>query len=160
MKKGLLIALVAALGLTLAAAPAAVAKKGKKQPFAGAFKGKTTAGTDISMKVTKGGQVKGMTGSVFVYCSSLNTTQTKGGVELFQPPAGPKLGQEVQNTALQPSFVASRDVTKTYTIKVRRAGKRAVSGDLRLSFSYFVADLYAPKVFFCSGTTQFSASRS
>ena len=158
MKRTLLIALVAALALTLAVAPAAVAKK--KKPFAGNFKGTTTAGTPISLKVTKGGQVKGMTGSVYVYCSSLNTTQTKGGVELFEPPAGPKLGQEVQNTALQPSYVALRDVTKTYTITVRRAGKRAVSGDLRLSFSYFVADLYAPKVFFCSGTTQFSASRA
>ena len=158
MKKTMMIALVAALGLTLAAAPAAVAKK-KKQPFAGAFNGKTTAGTDIKLNVTKGGLVKNMTGSVFVYCMSLNTTQTKGGVELFQPPAGPKLGQQVQNSALQPSFVANRDVTKTYTITVRRAGKRTVSGDLRLSFSYFVPDLYNPKTFFCSGTTQFTASR-
>ena len=156
MKKTLMIALVAALALTMAAAPAAVAKK---KPFAGSFKGKTTAGTDIKLNVTKGGQVKNMTGSVFVYCASLNTTQTKGGVDLFQPTAGPKLGQTVQNSALQPSFVAGRDVTKTYTITARRAGKKSVSGDLRLSFSYFVPDLYAPKTFFCSGTTQFTASR-
>src|SRR5687768_7643523 len=156
MKKGLTIALVAALALTLAVAPAAVAKK---KAFTGSFNGKTTAGTPLSLKVAKGGQVKNMTGSVFVYCMSLNTTQTKGGVELFQPPAGPKLGQEVQNSALQPSFVAGRDVTKTYTITVRRAGKKSVSGDLRLSFSYFVPDLYAPKTFYCSGTTQFTASR-
>jgi hypothetical protein len=157
MKKGITIALVAALALTLAVAPAAVAKK--KKPFAGAFKGTTEGGTPISLSVTKGGQVKGMTGSVFVYCMSPNTPQTKGGVDLFQPPAGPKLGQSVQNSALQPSYVASRDVTKTYTISVRRAGKRAVNGELRLSYSFFVPDLYNPKVFYCSGTTEFSARR-
>ena len=57
------------------------------------------------------------------------------------------------------AMIRVRDVTKTYTITVRRAGKKSVSGDLRLSFSYFVPDLYAPKTFFCSGTTQFTASR-
>lgn len=157
MKKTLMIALVAALALTLAVAPAAVAKK--KKPFAGTFKGKTAAGTSISLKVAKGGQVKGMTGTVFVYCMSPNTPQTRGGVDLFQPPAGPKLGQTLQNSALQPSAVVGRDVTKTYTTTVRRAGKRAVKGELRLSFSYFVPDLWAPKTFYCSGTTEFSASR-
>jgi opacity protein-like surface antigen len=156
MKKALTIALVAALALTLAVAPAAVAKK---KSFAGSFKGKTTAGTPISLKVTKGGQAKNITGSVFVYCASLNTTQTKGGVDLFQPPAGPKLGQTVQNSALQRSAITGYDVTKTYTTTVRRAGRKSVSGDLRLSFSYFVPDLYAPKTFYCSGTTQFTASR-
>ena len=157
MKKGLTIALVAALALTVCVAPAAA--KGKKKPFAGAFKGTTESGTPISLNVTKGGQVNGITGSVYVYCASLQTTQTKGGVDTFQPPAGPKLGQTVQNSALQTSFVAARDVTKTYTTTVRRAGKRAVTGELRLSFSYFVPDLYNPKTFFCSGTTGFSASR-
>jgi hypothetical protein len=156
MKKTLIIATAAALALTLAAAPAAVAKK---KPFAGSFKGKTTAGTPISLKVTRGGQVKDITGSVFVYCASLNTTQTKGGVDLFQPPAGPKLGQTAQNSALQRSAITGYDVTKTYTTTVRRAGKKSVSGDLRLSFSYFVPDLYAPKTYYCSGTTQFTASR-
>ena len=158
MKKTLMIALVVALALSCVVAPAAMAKK-KKQPFAGSFKGTTESGTPISLNVTKGGQVNNVTGSVYVFCVSLQSTQTRAGVDTFQPPAGPKLGQTVQNSALQPSFVAARDVTKTYTTTVRRAGKRAVTGELRLSFSYFVPDLYAPKTFFCSGTTPFSASR-
>ena len=159
MKKGLTIALVAALALTLVVAPAAMAKK-KKQPFAGSFKGETESGTPISLKVTKGGLVKNIDGSVFVYCFSLQTPQTRGGVDLFQPPAGPKLGQTIQNSALQPSAMLGRDVTKTYTTTVRRAGKRAVSGELRLSFSYFVPDLYGNwKIFQCTGSTPFSASR-
>jgi hypothetical protein len=160
MKRTLTTALVAALALTVAAAPAAEAKGKKKKAFAGNFAGKTASGTSISMNVTKGGQVRNVNGTVFVYCMSAQTTQTKAGVETFQPPAGPKLGQTVQNTALQPSGVASRDVTKTYTTTVRRAGKNKVAGELRLSFSYFIPDLYGYwKIYLCTGTTEFSASR-
>jgi hypothetical protein len=161
MRKGLTVALVAALAMTVAVAPAADAKGKKKKPFAGNFSGKTLAGTDIKMNVTKNGQVRNIDGTVFVYCMSAQTTQTRAGVELFQPPAGPRLGQTLQNTALQPSGVASRDVTKTYTTTVRRAGKNKIAGELRLSFSYFIPDLYGYwKIFLCTGTTEFSASRN
>jgi hypothetical protein len=159
MKKGLTIALVAALALTLAVVPAAVAK-GKKKPFAGNFKGETMNGSPISLQVTKNGQTKNIDGVLGVFCSSLQTPQTRAGVDLFKPPAGPKLGKTVQNSALQPSAMVGRDVTKTYTITVRRAGKRSVSGNLELSFSYFVPSLYGDwKIFQCNGSTPFSASR-
>jgi hypothetical protein len=158
MKKGLMIALVAVLALAVCVAPAA-AKGKKKQPFAGAFHGTTTGGSSISLNVARSGQVSAVNSSIYVVCLSAQSSTPKGGVELFTPPTAPKLGQTAIVEAMQPSAVGARTLTKHYTTTVRRAGKKAVSGELKLSFSYFIPDLYFPRIYLCSGSTQFSASK-
>jgi hypothetical protein len=150
MKKG--IALAAALSLLVAAAPAAAKKKQTTGPFAGT----TSGGNSITFNVARGGTVTGINTGVFVTCLSAQSSTPKGGLERFTPPEPARVGQTVQSQALQFSPLSGRDSTKTYTITVRKSGKR-LTGDLRESFSYFIPDLYYPRTYLCTGTTQFSA---
>ena len=62
---------------------------------------------------------------------------------------------------MQPSALAwGMDVTKYYTTTIRKTGNRTVSGELKMTFSYFIPDLYNPRIYMCFGTTDFSASKA
>lgn len=141
-------AAVLALGLAVAAAPAAA------KPKQVAYKGATSGGAPVTFKLAKG-KVKGLVTSVFVSCSTGTSGSVKGGVETVEIRAV-KVGPEVKITAEDYSPLAWQDVTKTYTVKAARSGKR-ITGSLGVSFSYFIPDLYYPRTYFCFGTTDFTA---
>ncbi|MGZ5312255.1 MAG: hypothetical protein ACXWZW_09845 [Solirubrobacterales bacterium] len=156
MKRTIKTAAVLAAATMLVAAAPATAKK--KQASTGNYAGKTAGGANITFKLAKGGKVKNLSSSIFVSCMSAQSSVPKGGVDLFSPPAGLKLGTneaEVQ----QPSALTPWNVTKHYTTTLRKAGKTRVTGELKLSFSYLIPDLYYPRIYMCYGTTEFTARR-
>jgi hypothetical protein len=139
---------VLATGLAVAAAPAAAKQKQV------AYSGNTSGGTAITFKVAKG-KIKGLVTGVYVSCSTGTSATVKGGVETVEV-GGVKVGPEVKTTAMDYSPLAWQDVTKTYTVKASRSGKR-ITGSLGVSFSYFIPDLYYPRTYYCYGTTDFTA---
>ena len=143
---------VLATGLLVAAAPVAA------KPKAVAYSGTTTGGAKIGFKLAKG-KMKGLVSSMYVSCSTGASSSVKGGVEKFEPGAPVKVGPEFKRTTKQYTPLAWQDVTKHYTIKAKRSGKR-ITGDLSLAFSYFIPDLYYPRTYYCWGTADFTAKRS
>lgn len=148
-KKITATAAVLATGLVVAAAPAAA------KPKAVAYSGSTSGGAQISFKLAKG-KMKGLVSSLYVSCSTGTSQTVKGGVETVEPEAPVRLGPEQKSTVKQYTPLAYQDVTKTYTIQASRSGKR-ITGELGLSFSYFIPDLYYPRTYYCYGTADFSA---
>ena len=144
-------AAVLAAGLVVAAAPAAA------KPKAVAYSGATTGGAKITFKLAKG-KMKRLVSSVYVSCSTGTSSTVKGGVETFEPGAPVKVGPEFKRTTKQYTPLAWQDVTKYYTIKAARTGKR-ITGKLSLAFSYFIPDLYYPRTYYCMGTADFTAKR-
>jgi hypothetical protein len=141
-------AAVLAVGLAVAAAPAAAKQKQV------AYSGTTSGGNTVTFKLAKG-KIKSLVTGVYVSCSTGTSATVKGGLETVEA-APVKLGPEVKVTAKDYSPLAWQDVTKTYTIDADRSGKR-ITGSLGVSFSYFIPDLYYPRTYYCYGTTDFSA---
>lgn len=157
MKRTIKTAAVLAAATMLFAAAPATAKK--KQASTGTYAGKTTGGANITFKLAKGGKVKDLSSGIFVSCISAQSSTPKGGVETYAPPAGTKLGT-TEGEVKQPSALAwGMDVTKHYTTTLRKAGKTRVAGELKMSFSYMIPDLYYPRIYMCYGTTEFTARR-
>jgi hypothetical protein len=150
MNRKLLPTLLA--GVLAAAAPAAA--------DAATYKGKTKSGTKISFR-TSGGSISKLRTLVPTVCISTRSRATKAGAEPFWPTAGLrfKVGRTVKKSASQqPSAMApGRKVTKYYTVTSKKAGRR-ITGKLKLSFSWFVPDLFGYWTsYICSGSTSFTA---
>lgn len=128
--------------------------------FAGAaaYKGKTKGGSSITFAL-KGNRVTGIRTVVPTLC--LETTgnySSRAGAELFQPVAAGRIGRTVKSKALQPAAMnVGAKATKNYEVTLKKRGK-AVSGQLKLNYSFLIPDLYGAKIFICSGSTSFSAN--
>jgi hypothetical protein len=147
----LLLACAAIVTLLLATASAASASR--------AYFGKTKSGTSVSFKLS-GSRVSGLKTTVPAVClESTGSYGSRSGVELFTPPGSFKLGRTLQVKDLQPAAM-NRGIkaTKTYTVSLRRSGNR-VGGKLRVSFSFMTLGMtiYDSYIFFCTGSTSFSA---
>ena len=121
------------------------------------YKGKTKGGSSITFAL-KGNRVTGIRTVVPTLC--LETTggySSRAGSELFRPAAAARVGRTVKSKALQPAAMnVGAKATKNYEVRLIKRG-RAVSGKLKLNFSFLVPDLYGARIFICSGTTTFSA---
>jgi hypothetical protein len=146
-RASLLASALSAAALALASVPAAA--------DAERYVGKTKAGTRITFK-QKGKRVSKLKTLVPVVCVSPQTSTPRGGTDLFRPPKAVRIGGESKQNALQPSAVAGWEVTKYYTLNLKRQGNKT-KGKLRLSFSFLVPDLWDPRTYFCDGTTRFTA---
>jgi hypothetical protein len=126
------------------------------------YSGKTKGGSSISLKL-KGKKASGIRTVVPTICiESTGSGKTRAGSELFQPPGSFKLGRKGTAKALQPAAMnMAADATKTYTVELRKSGRRGVKGDLRVSFSFIRPGLtlYDMEIWLCNGTTSFSAKR-
>ena len=150
MQRKLILTLVVGL---LAATPATAGA-------ATTYKGRTTGGTKISFRVS-GGAISKIRTLVPTICMSTRSRGTKAGAENFWPSAGLrfKVGKAVKKTASKQSsaMAPGHSVTKTYTVSSKRRGRK-ISGKLRLSFSWFVPDLYGYwTTYMCTGVTSFTA---
>ncbi|WP_320671176.1 hypothetical protein [Patulibacter defluvii] len=145
-------AAVATCGLLLAMAPSSAG--------AASYRGKTSGGTSIQLSVS-GKRVSGI--KTLVPTSCVETTGSFGtavGAELFQPPGSFTVGRTAKVKALQPAAMNSgTKATKNYTVTLKSAGKRAISGKLAVNFSYLRPgpSIYQSYVFICSGSARFTA---
>lgn len=144
--------------ITLAAAAAALALAAPASAGAVKYAGKTSGGAKITFNFAKG-KMKKMRSFIYVTCTSAQSSEVKGGVDYYRPPGAIPVGKEVKRSERQPSAVAYGNPTKYYTVKSKRKGKR-ITGKLRLSFSYYIPDLYYPRIYMCTGVTNFSAKRA
>ena len=150
MHQKLILTLIAGL---LAATPAASAATTT-------YKGRTRSGTKISFRVS-GGSISKIRTLVPTVCVSTRSSGTKAGAENFWPSAGLRfrVGKAVKKTASKQSsaMAPGHSVTKTYTVSSKKKGRK-ISGKLRLSFSWFVPDLYGYwTTYVCTGVTSFTA---
>lgn len=127
------------------------------QASAAKYSGKTEEGVTVKLK-RSGKYVTGINTLVNVVCTSPNTSIPTSGAEFYRPPGRQKLGRTTKSSEQQPSAVAPGEPTKNYTVRVREKGKR-ISGKLQINFSYYYADLYNPRIYYCVGSTDFKASR-
>ena len=155
-RTGKAIAVLAAATMLVGAAPAAAKKK---QAPTGNYAGKTSGGSNITFKLAKSGKVKNLQSGSFVTCTSLQSTTPKSGIERYVPPAGTKLGTTEGEVKQASALAWGMDVTKYYTTTIRKAGRTKVSGELKMSFSYMIPDLYNPRIYMCFGTADFTAKR-
>ena len=127
---------------------------------AAAYKGKTKGGSSITFAV-KGKRVTGINTVVPTIClQSGGSYGSSAGAETYRPVRAAVIGKTVKSKALQSAAMHfGVDVTKFYEVKLKRRG-RVVSGKLRLSYSYFVPDLWNPRTYICSGSTTFTARPS
>lgn len=126
--------------------------------YAGAagYAGKTKGGNSITF-VLKGKRVTGIDTGVPTVCLHTSGSGSSAGIETFQPERPAVLGRTVKSKALQSAAMHfGVDVTKNYEVKLKRKGK-TVTGKLRLSYSYFVPDLWNPRTYICQGVTSFKA---
>lgn len=123
---------------------------------AAAYKGKTKGGSSITFNA-KGKRVTGLNTVVPTICLQTGGSYgTSAGAETYRPPRA-VIGRTVKSKALQPAAMHfGVDVTKFYEVNLKRKG-RAIRGKLRLSYSYFVPDLWNPRTYVCSGSTTFNA---
>lgn len=123
---------------------------------AAAYKGKTKGGSSITFNA-KGKRVTGLNMVVPTICLQTGGSYgSSAGAETYRPPRA-VIGRTVKSKALQPAAMNfGVDVTKFYEVKLKRKG-RAIGGKLRLSYSYFISDLWNPRTYICSGSTTFSA---
>jgi hypothetical protein len=135
--------------LCLLTAPAAQAK-----PVA--YTGKTKEGSKISF-VLSGGKVSRIRTLIPTSCASAQGGDPKAGLDVFQPPGGFILGRSVKRKAeKQDTAMTYYDVTKNYTVTIRRADGR-ISGELAVNWSW--VDVSVPKIYTCLGNARFSATR-
>lgn len=127
--------------------------------FAGAapYKGKTKGGSSITLNLN-GNRVSGINTVVPTICLQTGGSYgTSAGAETYRPTRAAVIGRTVKSKALQPAAMHfGVDVTKFYEVRLNRKG-RVVGGKLRLSYSYFVPDLWNPRTYVCSGSTTFTA---
>jgi hypothetical protein len=143
--------LVAAVAVAsaLAAAPAADARTLS-------YRGKTTGGSLVRFKLS-GKKITKLVSLVPVICASSTSRRTKAGAELFRPSVSFTLGRTAKKKARTRGVMHYGSVTKYYTVSSERRARRRIAGKLRLSFSFFVPDLYSPQIYICGGSTRFSA---
>lgn len=139
-----------ALGAAALALVAIPAEAGAKK-----YAGKTKGGTKITFQ-QKGKKVSKLKTMVFVTCVSAQTSTPRSGIDFYEPPKPVRIGKESKQKKLQPSAVAGWEVTKNYTVKLSRRGRKT-KGKLAVNYSFLVPDLYNPKIYICQGTTRFTA---
>jgi hypothetical protein len=146
-----LVACAALVALLLATASAASA--------ATTYAGKTKSEASVSFKLS-GSKVSGLKTTVPAVClESTGSYGSRAGVELFMPPGSFTLGRTKQVKDLQPAAMNQGiKATKTFTVSLRRSGGR-VAGKLRVSFSFMRPGMtiYDSYIYFCTGSTSFSA---
>jgi hypothetical protein len=127
------------------------------------YKGKTNAGTTVSLKLS-GTTVSALQTRVPVACVSSRTSDTKAGPDAFSPPGALRLGAEQAVAARQPSAFAASGITKNYRVTLKKGkGRRgAVTGRLHMNFMvvepYFNAMGYLDgNTFICQGDATFTA---
>ena len=126
-----------------------------------AYSGKTTGGHRITFKKT-GNNIKRVKTGVPTVCLPTSSTfyPSRSGVDLFNPPGSFKLNATTKRQKLQKTAMWHAKVTKYYTLKLRRAGRK-VKGSLQATFSYAlpVIDYYGPRliIYVCRSNTKFSA---
>lgn len=120
------------------------------------YKGKTKGGSSITFGL-KGKRVTGINTVVPTICLQTGGSyDSSAGSETYRPRRA-AIGRTVKSKALQPAAMHfGVDVTKYYEVNLKRKGK-VVSGKLRLSYSYFVPDLWNPRTYVCQGGTSFTA---
>ena len=147
----IVIACTALVALLLATASTASA--------ATTYSGKTKSGTRVAFKLS-GSKVSGLKTTVPAVClESTGSYMSRSGVELFMPTASFKVGRTSQVKQLQPAAMnQGSKATKTYTVALRRSGNR-INGKLRVSFSFMRPGMtiYDSYIYFCTGSTSFSA---
>lgn len=120
------------------------------------YKGKTKGGNSITFNV-KGKRVTGISTGVPAVCLNTSGSGSSAGIETYQPKRPGVIGRTVKSRALQSAALYfGVDVTKNYEVTLKRKG-RVVTGKLRLSYSYFVPDLWNPRTYICQGVTTFTA---
>jgi hypothetical protein len=140
------IALAAALAVAVTA-PAAGAAPVK-------YAGKTKENTRISFAVSKG-KLSRIKTYVPVACVSAQGGPPRIGQDVFQPPGRFAIGRTVKRRAMeQDTALAYWKVTKNYTVRTRRSGRR-IKGEVAVNFSYTVIGIL-PKLFVCVGNAHFS----
>ncbi len=151
MRTSTITALVAALGLAVAAAPAAA------RPVA--YQGKTKGGYSVTFK-RSGARISGITTGVPTVCLATNRYgRSESGVELFQPPGAFTLGRTAKVSAYQKPVMYYSKVTKNYTVTVKRGARGRISGRLKVVFSFIVPTFPMPSmiIYGCVGSTTFTA---
>jgi hypothetical protein len=152
MKKAVIaVALLALLSVVSAAQAKSVA-----------YSGKTAGGYRITFKKS-GNKISRVRTGVPTVC--LPTTSSfypsNSGVDLFNPPGSFRIGATTKRQKLQKTAMWHAKVTKYYTVKLRKAGRK-VKGSLQTTFSYGlpVLDTYYGArliIYVCRSNTKFSA---
>lgn len=129
---------------------------------AGAYKGRTPDDGRIRMRLA-GRRVSGLQGTVPAICLELGGSyDSRVGYELFRPPGTFTLGRTRKVKAMQPGALnGGANVTKSYTVTVRSAGKRLLKGRLKLSYVFLTfgfPDL--TYLWSCSSSVRFTARKA
>ena len=127
------------------------------------YAGKTKAGTKITFRLS-GHKLSRIRTYVPTLCVSSRSRTTRAGAETFEPSARLTfaLGRTTKRKASkQTSAMApGHKTTKTYTVASQRGKAGKIAGKLRVSFSWFVPDLFNNwTIMLCSGSTRFTAHR-
>ena len=127
------------------------------------YAGKTKAGTKITFRLS-GHKLSRIRTYVPALCVSSRQPDHAGRSRAFAP--SPRLtfalGRTTKRKASkQTSAMApGHKTTKTYTVASRRGKAGKIAGKLRVSFSWFVPDLFNNwTIMLCSGSTRFTAHR-
>jgi hypothetical protein len=144
------ISLMAVVALVVAAAPAAADAK--------RYKGKTKGGSSITFTLS-GKKISKVNTVVPAICLSIQSTASRAGAELYQPPGSFTLGKTVKRKASKrPSALARYPLTMNYTFSSKKRGGK-VTGKAKVSYSFIIPSLFGnPTIYTCLGTTSFTAS--
>jgi hypothetical protein len=118
---------IASIALLVAAAPATA------KPKAVYYDGKTVDGNSLSFAMA-GNRIFDIEGYVTTTCVPTHGTPTVSPGE-FNPPGGFVIGKTTK--ASNTEFISYRgDVTKNYTIGVKKLSRRVWTADLHVNYSY------------------------
>ncbi|HEX2232248.1 MAG TPA: hypothetical protein VHG69_02670 [Thermoleophilaceae bacterium] len=153
MRKLLVFVAVASL---LAAAVPAAAQAAKGVPY----KGKTTGGHPITFKYSKGKMHNVKTGVPMTCISIQGGGSPVTGADLWT--AGwLKVGlRDHKVTETSPTALHYRDVTKNHTINTRRGRNGAITGSIRVQFSFLIPKypIGTFSIYSCLGSMKFKAT--
>jgi len=150
MKKILLPLTV--IALLVVAAPA---QAGKAVPF----KGKTSSGHTITFKV-KNGRIHDLVAGIRMACIPIQGGgRPLSGADLFGWSGSRRIKRHDKYTFMAKPAFHFREVTTNYELWLKRRGKRAFSGRMRLQYSFLVSKypIGTFSVYSCLGGATFKA---
>ena len=123
------------------------------------YKGKTSSGHPVTFKVKKG-RIHDLTAGVRMSCIPIQGGgRALGGSELFGFSGSRKVRSHDKWTFLWKPAFHFREVTTNYEFWLKRRGKRAYSGRMRLQYSFLVSKypIGTFSVYSCLGGAKFKA---
>ena len=150
MKK--VVTALTVIALLAVAAPASAAK-------AVSFKGKTSSGHPVTFKVKKG-RIHDLTAGIRMSCIPIQGGgRALGGSDLFGFSGSRKIRRHDKWTFMVKPAFGFREVTTNYELWIKRRGKRAFSGRMRLQYSFLVSKypIGTFTVYSCLGGAKFKA---